>query len=272
MRALEDRSKEARAPGRKIPGGNDQGTSRQERDGGRRQEMERSEGDGLSQSSGPPPAKMGVRSHRELITLAGVVDDLLEGSLPTALDRLLQKFKLAVRRRGIPARGGLEHGKAPGAYSSDGGVSHHQGREGFGDLGRASGSKAARSDEQGDKVLATRQRVVSRGGETRESHSQPGGKASGTEARQKEAIRGRRLKRVSFAEKRARSGGRLVQEDRRGDKEGTKEGQRRGKSKKRARERERKRKSAPEEGLERQRKRQDEEERETEELEQERLP
>ena len=40
-----------------------------------------------------PPAKMGVRSHRELVTLAMVVDELLAGNLKYGLDILLQRFK-----------------------------------------------------------------------------------------------------------------------------------------------------------------------------------
>ena len=40
-----------------------------------------------------PPAKIGIRSHRELVTLALVVDDLLEGWSVQALDILLQRFK-----------------------------------------------------------------------------------------------------------------------------------------------------------------------------------
>ena len=40
-----------------------------------------------------PPSKMGMRSHRELVTLAMAVDEILAGQFQQALDLLLQRFK-----------------------------------------------------------------------------------------------------------------------------------------------------------------------------------
>ena len=40
-----------------------------------------------------PPARIGVRSHREMVTLAMTVDELLGGRIMHALDLLLQRFK-----------------------------------------------------------------------------------------------------------------------------------------------------------------------------------
>ena len=40
-----------------------------------------------------PPSKIGPRSHRELVTLAMSVDEILSGNLKKALDLLLQRFK-----------------------------------------------------------------------------------------------------------------------------------------------------------------------------------
>ena len=40
-----------------------------------------------------PPQKIGVRSHRELVTLAMVIDQLLEGQVARGLDILMQRFK-----------------------------------------------------------------------------------------------------------------------------------------------------------------------------------
>ena len=58
--------------------------------------MGRSEGSGLPESGGagePPSSSHGVRSHREMVTLAMTIDELLGGRIMHALDLLLQRFK-----------------------------------------------------------------------------------------------------------------------------------------------------------------------------------
>lgn len=40
-----------------------------------------------------PPAKIGLRSHRELVTLAMAIDELLSGQVKRGLDLLVQRFK-----------------------------------------------------------------------------------------------------------------------------------------------------------------------------------
>ena len=40
-----------------------------------------------------PPAKIGLRSHRELVTLALAIDEVLAGNLKQGLDILIQRFK-----------------------------------------------------------------------------------------------------------------------------------------------------------------------------------
>ena len=40
-----------------------------------------------------PPSKIGIRSHREMVTLAMTIDEILGGRLMQALDLLIQRFK-----------------------------------------------------------------------------------------------------------------------------------------------------------------------------------
>ena len=40
-----------------------------------------------------PPAKIGIRSHRELVTLAMTIDEIVSSRLMQALDLLIQRFK-----------------------------------------------------------------------------------------------------------------------------------------------------------------------------------
>ena len=114
------------------------------RDRARKRSLGKSESAGLLQPlTATPPSKIGVRAHRELVTLATALDELLSSRIPHTLDILMQRFKAleaaiqgkALRAhpggRGdvVPRRGtGARHKSRSPADEAERG--HHQEREG----------------------------------------------------------------------------------------------------------------------------------------------
>lgn len=113
-------------------------------------------GESVTQS---PPAKIGIRSHRELVTLALVVDE--EGRSLQALDILLQSRQGELPRRRLER--GKAHGVDPGLFRQ------HGARGGEGpSRKRVAGAQAQGGDVEGSQSqMGSRQRARSVGGKAK---------------------------------------------------------------------------------------------------------